>query len=320
MRTKLPYCAAALTAALALSTGASAQADTTDGQVLTSSNWAGYEAAANSTDSAEQKFSRVSGSWVQPSADCSTGDGSAAFWVGLGGGSGSESTGLEQVGTEVDCSGGGQGEAHAWYELIPAAPVNLDVDVNAGDHISAWVEVDGNNVKVNLTNETTNQSVTKNLSTENIDVSSAEWIAEAPSACSSDSGCTPVSLANFGDVTFTSATATMNGHTGSISDSAWTSAPLQLGGSSANAVPTSLSDDGGSFGVSVQGADAQTSDPYGNGGGSTDPYGNSGGTDPYGDGGGYTDPYGNGGGDYSPSPYGYDPGPGYYDGGGWGTY
>jgi hypothetical protein len=318
MRTKLPYCVAAVTAAFALTAGASAQADTSDGQALTSSNWAGYEAAPSSNDTSEQKFSRVSGSWVQPNSDCSSGDGSAAFWVGLGGGGNSETTGLEQVGTEIDCSADGQGEAHAWYELIPAAPVTLDVAIKAGDHISAWVEVDGNDVKVNLTNETTGKSATKDLSTQNIDVSSAEWIAEAPSECSSDGGCTPVSLADFGDVSFTSATATMNGHTGSITDSAWSSAPLQLSGSNANAVPTSLSNDGSSFGVSYQGADAQTTDPYGGGSGG---YGDGGYTDPYGNG----SPYGDGSGAYGDGSGAYGDGSGAYgdgsdpygDGGGW---
>jgi hypothetical protein len=315
MRKKaVPYCAVAVTAAAALFGASQARGATTD-QAVVSQNWAGYEAAASSTD---QRFSKVSGSWVQPNADCSSGDGDAAFWVGLGGGD-DGAQGLEQVGTEVDCSSG-QPQSHAWYELIPAAPVNMDVDVNPGDHISASVNVDGNDVTVYLKNDTTGKSQTKNLSTDNIDVSTAEWIAEAPSQCS-EGGCTPVTLADFGSVGFTSSSATSNGHTGSISDSAWNSAPLALSsadGSSGGAQPGSLSSDGSSFSVSYQSADSQVTDPYSGGGGSVSPYG---GGDPYGNGG---DPYGDGGGSVSPysdgsgsSPYGDGSGSvSPYDGGG----
>jgi hypothetical protein len=287
-----PYCAVALTATLALAGAASARAATTD-QPVTSSNWAGYEVDTNSS---EQRFSQVKGSWVQPNADCSSGEGDAAFWIGLGGGGGGNATGLEQVGTEIKCDASGQGTSSAWYELIPAAPVTLDLTVNPGDHISAEVDVDGNNVKVSLTNDTTGKNVTKDLTTDNIDVSTAEWIAEAPSQCGDSSGCTPVTLADFGGVDFSNASATANGHTGTIADPQWTGAPLALSaadGSTGGATPGSLSSDGTSFSVSYQPAEVQTSDPYG--------YGS--------DGGGYIDPT------YVDPGYGYGD-PGY----GWGSF
>jgi hypothetical protein len=309
---QLPYYAMAVTAAAALVGASQARGATTD-QAVVSQNWAGYEAAASTTD---QRFSKVSGSWVQPNADCSSGQGDAAFWVGLGGGN-DGAQGLEQVGTEIDCSSGGQGESHAWYELIPAAPVDLDVAVKPGDHISASVSVDGNDVTVSLTNKTTGKSTTRNLTTDNIDVSTAEWIAEAPSQCGSESGCTPVTLANFGSVAFSNASATANGHTGSISDSQWSSAPLQLSaadGTSGGATPGSLSSDGSSFSVAYSG-DQQVTDPSAGGG-----YGDGAGGgvyvvpgDPYSDGGygyGGGNPYGNGGG-YGDGGYSYGWGGGY---------
>lgn len=303
---RLPYAALALGATIALSGGTSASAATGDQQLLTSSNWAGYEAATSSGGT----FSRVAGSWTEPSADCSSGDGDSAFWVGLGGGGGESSTGLEQVGTEIDCSSG-SAQAHAWYELIPAAPVRLDVDIHTGDQISAWVSVDGHNVTVSLSDKTTGQTATKNLTTDNIDVSTAEWIAEAPSACS-DAGCQPVPLADFGKVGFTDASATAGGHTGSISDSQWTSAPLQLAaadGSSSGASPSSLSSDGSSFSVSSQSSDVATSDPSAGGG-----YGD--GSGGYGDGSGG---YGDGSGGYGDGSGGYGYGGGGYGDGGWGS-
>ena len=54
----------------------------------------------------------------------------------------------------------------------------------------------------------------------NPDTSSAEWVAETPSLCATRGYCRTVTLSDFGDVTFTNASATAGGHTGSISDRA----------------------------------------------------------------------------------------------------
>ncbi len=100
-----------------------------------SENWAGYVASGNST------FTRVAGSWVQPSANATSGDGDSAFWVGLGGDS--QSGSLEQVGTQADVANG-QTIYYAWYELVPSAPVKLSLAIHPGDHISASVAVEWN--------------------------------------------------------------------------------------------------------------------------------------------------------------------------------
>ncbi|MGZ4261265.1 MAG: G1 family glutamic endopeptidase [Solirubrobacteraceae bacterium] len=257
------------------------------------------------------QFSSVSGSWVEPEANCSSGQGYSSYWVGLGG-AGNESQALEQTGTEMDCSDTGSGSHHAWYELVPAAPVDLDLNISAGDHMTGKVTVSGSNVTISLSDETTGQSATKNLQMDNPDVSSAEWIAEAPSQCDG-SGCQPLPLADFGKVSFSNSTATANGHTGTISDSNWSSQAVQLDGgagggfvsdsSSATAAPSSLSSDGSSFSVS-----------YGSGGGQTTTAGDPGsaaGGDPGasgypgdGSGYGYGDGYGNGSGYSDGSGYG----------------
>ena len=239
-------------------------ADTVSTGSSVSSNWAGYRAATQDGNG----FTRVAGSWTEPSADCSTSSGHASFWVGLGGSgagdSGSDS--LEQAGTAVDCDASGNATHTAWYELLPAAPVQLDLKVSAGDHMSSSVAVNGSAVTITVSDSTTGQSTTKNLTMPNQpDVSTAEWIAEAPSHCDNTSGCQPLTLANFGKVGFTNASATASGHTGTISDSAWTSQPVTLspgGGvtdvsagdsSSGGAQPTDLSSDGSSFSVSYVG-------------------------------------------------------------------
>jgi hypothetical protein len=266
-----------------------------------SQNWAGYVAT---TANGSSGFTRVSGSWVQPNADPSAGDGDSAFWVGLGGTGQSQS--LEQIGTQADVSGG-QTTYYAWYELVPAAPVSINVPIRAGDHISASVSVNGSDVTVALTDDTSGASYTNTLQMSNPDTSSAEWIAEAPSASDGQGNLQTLPLANFGTVNFSNATATTDdGHTGSISDGDWTNQPVALSATgAAGAQPSSLSTDGSSFSVTWQGADAQTATAPG---GSGD-YGYDGG---YGYGGGYGGGYGYGyGGGYD---YGYGGGysvPGY---------
>jgi hypothetical protein len=267
----------------------------------TSENWAGYVATASAGSSG---FERVSGSWVQPSADASAGDGDSAFWVGLGGSG--QSASLEQIGTQSDVTGG-QAIYYAWYELVPAAPVTINVPIHPGDHISASVTVQGSNVTVALSNQTTGGSYTNTLQMNDPDTSSAEWIAEAPSASDGQGGLQPVALADFGTVNFSGATATADdGHTGPISDGEWTSQPVALSSvSAAGAQPSPVSSDGSSFSVAWQGpgeATGASAPAAGDPGQSGYGYGYGG------DGYGYAYPYGDGYG------YGYGDGSGYDNG------
>jgi Peptidase A4 family len=310
-------------AIIGLSAGSAGAATSTASEQV-SSNWAGYVVGGSDSNT---QFSNVSGSWVQPASKCTSGQDYAAFWVGVGGDDGQSSsfgqsslgdgssTSLEQIGTQGDCTGNGT-EYYAWYELVPAAPVQLNLAIHPGDHISASVGVNGSNIAFSLTDKTTGQSFSKTIQASNPDTSSAEWVAEAPSQCDGSGNCTPLPLSDFGTVDFTNATATANGHTGTISDPNWTAQPIALGsdgtydigyGSSQNtagASPSSLSSDGSSFSVTWQqsGAGSSSSQTSGSSGG----YGAGGygaGGYPGGDGG-----YGDGG--YGPGGYG-----GYGDGG-----
>jgi hypothetical protein len=295
-RQTIPAFAAALSAFAVGAPGASAATEQVQESI--SQNWAGYVVGSNG----QSGFSSVSGSWVEPTASCTSDDGHSAFWVGLGG-SGQQSQALEQVGTEADCTATGQATHFAWYELVPAAPVRLGLTISPGDHISARVTVNGSNVTVSLTNATTGQSATDTLQMNDPDTSSAEWIAEAPSACDGSlQSCTPLDLTDFSTVTFTNATATAGGHTGTIGDPDWTPSAVALGSQTggAGAQPTSTNGNGSSFSVSYTSANASAND--------------SGGGDPgngYGYGGGY------GGGGYGGGGYGGGyAGGGYYPGGG----
>jgi hypothetical protein len=240
----------------------------------------------------------------------------------------------------VDCSSGSPKHI-AWYEVVPAAPVQFNLPISAGDHMSARVTVDGNNVTMSLKDDTTGQSASKTLQADAVDVSSAEWIAEAPSQCDQGGNCTPLPLADFGKVDFTNSSATAGGHTGTISDSSWQAQPIELSPgasadgfvsdtttSSAGAQPTDVSSDGSSFsvswssdstGVSASGGGAGSSGGSGSGygGGYGDGSGYGGGSG-YGSGYGGGSGYGSGYGDGS-SPYGYGGGSGYDPGAGYGS-
>jgi peptidase A4-like protein len=220
----------------------------------TSSNWAGY--AVSAADGApDVSYSSVSGAWRQPAATCTAGTPTySAFWVGLGGFS-PTSQALEQVGTLANCSASGRVTYSVWYELVPAAPVTIKLSIKAGDGIAASVAVSKTSVTVRITNVTQKKKTFQKrltMASPAPDVSSAEWVAEAPAACTPTGQCTVLPLANFGGATFVVAKATANGHAGTISDPAWSATAITFGDPNSrttNATPTPLSPDGSSFGV-----------------------------------------------------------------------
>jgi hypothetical protein len=194
-----------------------------------SSNWSGYAALA-ADPAAPVEFTDVTATWRQPKSTCTAGRvSSAAFWVGLGGYDPS-STSLEQLGTGADCDGDSKVPTYyAWWELVPAASVRIPLKVNPGDTISAAVLVQGQTIAFSLKNLTRHTRFSKRLTpNQTLDTASAEWIAEAPSDCSSAGRCRPVPLTNFGSVTFSNIAAIGNAHPGTLTDPAWTSTAIEL--------------------------------------------------------------------------------------------
>jgi hypothetical protein len=339
MTKKLMFPTLSVAAACALGAGPIASASAaTDVQKASSGNWAGYVVGAGSGTT--KTFKSVTGSWVQPTAKCSSSGATySAFWVGLGGADGQEA--LEQDGTEANCDANGTAHYYAWYELVPKAPVRVDVAVHPGDHMTATTTVNGHQVTESVVNQTTGQSFTKTLTMSNPDTSTAEWIAEAPSQCQSGAtNCTALPLSNFGKVSFTSATATdSSGQTGTISSNDWSTAALTLNSNessgasaipsaygygygdtgattaSGSASPSSLTDGGSAFDVSYRrqsSASSSGGSSYGYGGSGDSGYGYSGGSG-YGYPSGYGYGYGGSGGYGYPDGYGYSGG--YGDGG-----
>ena len=242
--------AAVIGGLIALGTApAAALADTS-----ASSNWSGYVAHHSGLN-----FRRVSGSWIQPRATCTSGaETFSAFWVGLGGYSTSASA-LEQIGTELDCTASGSVKSSAWYELVPSPAKSIAMTIATGDRMTASVTTVGHQVTLTLTDQTRRRSFTKQLTASSVDVSSADWIAEAPSKCTSSGLCQPLPLTDFGSVTFSAAQAqSAAGKTGTIKSRRWdnTKIVLQPGGrtfigvsSTGSATPSVLRAGGTAFDV-----------------------------------------------------------------------
>lgn len=197
-------------------------------------NWAGY-ASYNHT------FSDVKGTWTQPTADCSTTNKStySSFWVGL---DGYNSSSVEQIGTDADCSHG-KATYYAWYEMYPNPSVTIgNFPINPNTPYTGEVKYTGNNsFTLTLTGGGHTFSTTQTL--RNAPRSSAEWIAEAPSLCAG--GCHIAPLTDFHQVNFSGASAD------STAISSWTDDPLTMvtNGGQVKAQPSGLSNNGTAFNV-----------------------------------------------------------------------
>jgi Peptidase A4 family len=183
-------------------------------------NWAGYVAAADLSIPLKHSVTDVRGSWQVPTVTSSgTLDTSSAIWVGI---DGDLDATVEQIGTEQDWSLGTP-VYFAWFEMYPArAFLIMDVPIQPGDEISAEVQFLAKNKFVlsisNLT-QNTGFSITKKRAAQR---TSAEWIVEAPFFRRI------LSLADFGTVTFSGCSTTIEGIEGPINDNSWNDEALTM--------------------------------------------------------------------------------------------
>ncbi|HZZ81149.1 MAG TPA: G1 family glutamic endopeptidase [Gemmataceae bacterium] len=205
----------------------------------TSTNWSGYAVESNFNAPATNSVTAVSGSWVVPSVS-GTGTAYSSFWVGIDGFS---SNTVEQIGTDSDLVNGVP-VYYAWYEMYPNPSRSIALTINPGDTINASVIYSASTkaYTLSLTDATSGHSFATTQKVAGAKNNSAEWIAEAPS---SNSGVLP--LANFGTAQFTKASATINGSTGGIDNSAWQSALINMvaNNGTAKATTSSLNSNGG---------------------------------------------------------------------------
>jgi hypothetical protein len=202
----------------------------------TSSNWAGYAVETNLTSPANYAVTDVKGQWTVPAVSKSGGSTYSSVWVGIDGYS--DGT-VEQIGTEQDWIG--KASYYAWYEMYPNASYRIPYAVSSGDTMTGEVKYDNGQFVLTLNDLTKNWTFNTTQTVSNALRQSAEWIVEAPSLGK------VLPLANFGTVTFTGASATLSGTTGTISS--WPNDPITMVDGKATATPSPLSPDGSSFSV-----------------------------------------------------------------------
>ncbi len=113
-----------------------------------SNNWSGYQVLAADT---KVTATEASGSWVVPAVSAPTKrmDGYSSIWVGIGGSCLDAACHvpdqtLIQLGTAEDASPSGTKLYYAWYELLPAASVDIkSLEVAPGDSVSASLSLVG---------------------------------------------------------------------------------------------------------------------------------------------------------------------------------
>src|SRR5438309_680936 len=170
-----------------------------------STNWSGYAVTGASGSVSDAKVS-----WTVPAIQGTfpSTNQYSSFWVGIDGFS---SGTVAQTGTDSDFQNGAP-TYYAWYEFYPHPSFLINgMTITPGDHITAQASFSGRSFTVTITDTTTGASFSTSSRVRSAQRSSAEWIAEAPS---SSGGILP--LADFGTVSFSADTATLNGGTGTI--------------------------------------------------------------------------------------------------------
>lgn len=219
MRRLVQICA--ITAATVAATAPAAAARADNGL---SANWAGF-----AVHKPGLSFQRVTGAWRQPSLSCQPGRRTyASMWVGLGGYY-ARPNALEQVGTDINCRKNGRVNSSAWFELVPGPTHTLRQPARPGDSMMGTVTAAGHTVRLVVSNLTRGWTFDQTVVAREVDVSSAEWILEAPSQCLSFDACAILPLAHFEHAAFSFASATTaTGLTGPISSSAWDRSRITL--------------------------------------------------------------------------------------------
>jgi hypothetical protein len=211
--------------------------------------WAGY--AVTGSD-----FTQVQGSWIVSAVNCTkTPNTDSSEWVGIDGWS---SNTVEQIGTDADCNGK-KPFYYVWYEFYPLNTIVIsDVSIAAGDKFSASVVYEGDNqYLVSITNDTTNQSFSKEVKFKGADGSgvpprnSAEWIEEMDGNELSDFGVDPFGELYTGvsDGTDSATDSKVSGPITDFGSAVQESISTKNGtsGSKDTAVPSALASDGASF-------------------------------------------------------------------------
>jgi hypothetical protein len=199
-------------------------------------NWAGYVVGT-------KNVTAVHAAWIVPAVASPPGTGYSSTWVGIGG---NNTEDLIQAGTEQDVENGVP-MYYAWVEALPDDTLDIAprrLSAHPGDLFSVTItNTGGDEWSVTMENRTTKQSLTLTTTYTSCKCS-AEWIEELTAV----DGVPDVTLANFGTVTFTEATATIGGAVKSVGASGAGALALKQHGK-VTAQPQPISADGSSFAV-----------------------------------------------------------------------
>ena len=172
--------------------------------------WAGYMVASN-LQNRQPVVSSISASWTVPEVRASENDTESAAWIGIGG-YGDKT--LIQTGMDQQCVNG-RISYYAWYELIPDHVVRItNMRIRPGDTITASISLTdkvANTWSIEI-NDVTRGETFQETFFYNSSRLSAEWIVERPTVNGNIR-----TLADFGSVTFSDCTATIENNTGTIS-------------------------------------------------------------------------------------------------------
>jgi Peptidase A4 family len=207
----------------AFATASASAALTSHGQLLhlaphslkantnSSTNWFGYN--QGTLEKSNTLFNSITGDWTVPTATQHTAGQaeSSSDWIGIGGGcvdsgcTATDST-LIQTGTEQDVSSTGGASYSAWYELVPAPSLTINMTVAPGDHMHAAlseVVPDSNTWTITLQDVTRGETFTTTAPYSSTHAT-AEWIEETPLLIGTNAGF--ASLPNLSNPAWTSAT------------------------------------------------------------------------------------------------------------------
>jgi hypothetical protein len=159
----------------------------------TSTNWSGYAAYG-----APGSFTNASATWTQPAVSCTSQNTYSSYWVGV---DGYNTSTVEQIGTEADCSNGAP-RYYAWYEMYPRPSYFAPITVIPSHTYSSSVSAQGRGLyTLTLTDLTAAKSFTTTQKLNQAHGASAEVVVEAPFS----GGVLP--LANYDTVGFTGSKA-----------------------------------------------------------------------------------------------------------------
>lgn len=179
-------------------------------QSMSNLSWAGY-AVSISSGTMQPQVNSINASWVVPQINASARDGVSSVWIGVGG-EGTKS--LIQVGTEQD-KVNGQDFYSAWYEMLPDLSVNTGINVYPCDSMAAslsLVDVLSGEWNIQIHDLTNGQVFNQNVCYNSTRIS-GEWIVERPTLQNGQIG----NLVDFGKVTFTECSLSMDNTFGAIS-------------------------------------------------------------------------------------------------------